>query len=181
AKIDINGEDFRRGARVYVGNGSDINVQLNRRHVRFRNDAHITITLKDELKALIANPGSLQFNVVNPNNGDGVSSDRAALDVVGPTIENVQLTPVAETKQVRLVIMGANFRNGALVEFVKDDAVVRQATPEKLRADRATLTVRARFIEALGNYTLRVVNPGPVASTPFRPSDGDTVAGGDDN
>jgi hypothetical protein len=165
ARVDINGEDFRPGAGVYVGNGGDINVKLNRRHVRFRTDARITITL----------------NVVNPNNGDGVSSDKAALNVVGPTIANVEAAPVADTKQVRLIITGANFRGGALVEFVKGDAVVRQATPERLRADRATLTVRARFLEALGSYTLRVVNPGPVPSAPYRPTGGDALAAGDND
>ncbi len=181
AHFNINGEDFRPGARVYVGNGSDLNVKLDRHHVRFRSDSHITVTLKDELKSLIAQPGQLQFNVVNPNNGDGVSSDKASLDVVGPAITNVEFKPITDTKQVRVVIDGSNFRNGALVEFVKDDAVVRQMTPEKLRADRATLTVRAKFIEALGVYTVRVVNPGPVASAPFRPGGDGTLAGGGDD
>lgn len=182
AHFDINGENFRPGARVYVGNGNDINLKLSRHHVRFRNDARITITLKDELKTLLDHPGQLQFNVVNPNDGDGVSSDKATLAVVGPTIADVQIAPVAETKQVRLVITGANFRDGALVEFVKDDAVVRQVSPEKLRADRAALTVRARFLEALGSYTVRVVNPGPVPSPLFHPNDGSgALASGNDD
>ena len=100
---------------------------------------------------------------------------------LGPAVASVQFESLAaDAKQVRLIIDGANFRRGALVEFVKGDAVVRQATPESLRADRATVVVPARVIEALGDYTLRVVNPGQVASTPFRPNPREAVAGSDD-
>ncbi|HJQ23167.1 MAG TPA: PQQ-binding-like beta-propeller repeat protein [Blastocatellia bacterium] len=181
ARIDIRGTDFRRGARVYVGNGRDLNLQLSRTQVRFRSSTHLTITLKDELKKLLEQPGQLQFNVVNPNSGDGVTSQKAALNVVGPVVAGVQFEAVAEnSRQVRLLIAGANFRRGALVEFVKGDAVVRQATPESLQADHASVVVSARVLEALGDYSLRVVNPGPVASTPFRPNGQAAVAGNDD-
>ncbi|HEY9233251.1 MAG TPA: hypothetical protein VIS78_13950, partial [Blastocatellia bacterium] len=181
ARIDIRGTDFRRGARVYVGNGRDLNLQLARTQVRFRNSTHLVITLKDELKKLLEQPGQLQFNVVNPNSGDGVTSPKAALNVVGPVIGGVQFEVVAEnSRQVRLLIGGANFRRGALVEFVKGDAVVRQATPETLRADHTTVVIPARVLEALGDYSLRVVNPGQVASVLFRPNGQAAVAGSDD-
>jgi outer membrane protein assembly factor BamB len=180
-RIDIRGQDFRRGARIYVGNGRDINLQLERPHVRFRSSTHLTITLNEELKKLLEQPGNLEFNVVNPNSGDGVTSQKATLNVVGPAVANVQFESLVEdARRVRLVIEGANFRRGALIEFVKGDAVVRQATPETLRADRATVLIPARLIEALGDYRLRVVNPGQVASTPFRPQPREAVAGGDD-
>ena len=181
ARVDIRGKDFRRGARVYVGNGRDFNLQLARPQVRFRNSTHLVITLKDELKKLLEQPGQIEFNVVNPNSGDGVTSQKAALNVVGPVVAGVQFEPLAENaRQVRLVIAGANFRRGALVEFVKGDAVVRQATPESLRADRATVVIAARLLEALGDYSLRVVNPGQVASTPYRPNGSEAVAGSND-
>jgi hypothetical protein len=182
ARIDIRGKDFRRGARVYVGNGRGVNLQVDRPHVRFRSSTHLTVTLNDELKRLLDQPGQLQFNVVNPNSGDGVSSQKATLDVVGPVVAGVQFESLAnDPKQVRLIIEGANFRHGALVEFVKGDAVVRQATPETLRADRATIIVPARVIDALGAYTLRVVNPGQVTSTPFRPQSREALAASDDD
>ncbi|MFL6273893.1 MAG: YncE family protein [Blastocatellia bacterium] len=181
ARVDIRGKDFRRGARVYVGNGRDFNLQLARPQVRFRNSTHLVITLKDELNKLLEQPGHLEFNVVNPNSGDGVTSQKAALNVVGPVVAGVQFEALAENdRQVRLVIAGANFRRGALVEFVKGDAVVRQATPESLRADRATVVIPSRVLEALGDYTLRVVNPGQVASTPYRPNGSEAVAGSND-
>lgn len=181
ARIDIRGKDFRRGARIYVGNGRDLNLQLERPHVRFRSSTHLTITLNEELKKLLEQPGKLEFNVVNPNSGDGVTSQKATLNVVGPAVASVQFESLEkDARQLRLVINGANFRRGALVEFVKGDAVVRQATPESLRADRATVVIPARMIDALGDYRLRVVNPGQVASTPFRPEARVAVAGGDD-
>ncbi|MEN3334280.1 MAG: hypothetical protein V7641_3645 [Blastocatellia bacterium] len=181
ARIDIRGKDFRRGARIYVGNGRDINLQLERPHVRFRSSTHLTIMLNEELKKLLEQPGKLEFNVVNPNSGDGVTSQKATLNVVGPAVANVQFESLEkDAKQVRLIIDGANFRRGALIEFVKGDAVVRQATPETLRADRATVVISARMIDALGDYRLRIVNPGQVASTPFRPEPREAVAGGDD-
>jgi hypothetical protein len=49
-----------------------------------------------------------------------------------------------------------------------------------LRADRATVLVPARVIEALGDFTLRVVNPGQVVSAPYRPEAREAVAGNDD-
>ena len=179
ARIDIRGQDFRRRARVYVGNGRDINVQLARPQIRFRSSTHLVITLKDELKNLIGQPGRLEFNVVNPNSADGVSSSKATLSVVGPVVAGVQFEPLAEDiRQTRLVISGANFRRGAMIEFVKGDAVVRQAAPATLRGDRATLVIPGRVIDALGDFTVRVVNPGQVASTPFRPAAQAVVAGG---
>jgi hypothetical protein len=181
ARIDIRGQDFRRGARIYVGNGRDLNLQLERPHVRFRSSTHLTITLNEELKKLLEQPGKLEFNVVNPNSGDGVTSQKATLNVVGPAVASAQFEPLEkDDRQLRLVINGANFRRGALIEFVKGDAVVRQATPESLRADRATLVIPARMLDALGDYRLRVVNPGQVASMPFRPEPRAVVAGSDD-
>ena len=75
------------------------------------------------MKKLIEQPGNLEFNIVNPNNGDGVSSQKATLNVAGPAVANVQFEPVADdARQMQVTINGANFRRGALVEFVKGDA-----------------------------------------------------------
>ena len=83
-------------------------------------------------------------------------------------------------RPVRCALAAGYGLRGALVEFVKGDAVVRQATPESLRADRATVIIPARVLEALGDYSLRVVNPGQVASTPYRPNGSEAVAGSND-
>ena len=181
-RIDIRGQNFRRGARVYVGNGKDMNVLLGRRQVRFRNSTHIAVTLKGELSKLLAEPGSLQFNVVNPNDGDGVSSKKSAIDVVGPNIASARIELAQNDDRVRrVVIEGANFRKGAMVEFVKGEAVIRQQLPESVNGDRLTVTVRTRTIEAMGNFLVRVVNPGNVASIPFQPQASFVVAGSEED
>ncbi len=181
-RIDIRGQNFRRGARVYIGNGSDMNVLLGRRQIRFRNSTHIAVTLKGELNKLLAQPGTLQFNVVNPNDGDGVSSKKTALDVVGPNISNAQIETVQNDDRARLIVIeGANFRKGAMIEFVKGDAVIRQQSPESMTGDRLTITVRARTIDAMGNFRVRVVNPGNVASTAFQPQQGELVSSNEDD
>jgi WD40 repeat protein len=178
ARIEIRGQNFRRGARVYVGNGGDMNVLLGKRQVRFRNSTHIAVTLTGELNKLLAQPGTLQFNVVNPNDGDGVSSKKGELDVVGPNIASAEIQPVANDDRARrMVIEGANFRKGAMVEFVKGDAVVRQQLPETMKGDRVTVVLAARTIDAMGDFQVRVVNPGNVASTSFRPQQSDVAAG----
>jgi outer membrane protein assembly factor BamB len=181
-RIDIRGQNFRRGARVYVGNGSDMNVLLEKRQIRFRNSTHIAVTLKGDLNKLLAQPGTLQFNVVNPNDGDGVSSKKTTLDVVGPNILNAQIETVQNDDRVRrMVIEGANFRKGAMVEFVKGDAVIRQQLPESIKGDRLTITIRARTIDAMGRFRVRVVNPGNVASIAFQPQQGEMASGNEDD
>lgn len=181
-RIDIRGQNFRRGARVYVGNGKDINVLVGRRQIRFRNSTHIAVTLKGELSKLLAEPGSLQFNVVNPNDGDGVSSKKSQLDVVGPNIASAQIELIENDDRVRrMVIEGANFRKGAMIEFVKGDAVIRQQLPESIKGDRLTVTVRTRTIDAMGNFRVRVVNPGNVASSSFQPQQNVAVAGSEED
>ncbi|HST22947.1 MAG TPA: IPT/TIG domain-containing protein, partial [Blastocatellia bacterium] len=181
-RIDIRGQNFRRGARVYIGNGSDMNVLVGKRQIRFRNSTHIAVTLKGDLNKLLAQPGTLQFNVVNPNDGDGVSSKKTTLDIVGPNISNAQIETVQNDDRVRrMVIEGANFRKGAMVEFVKGDAVIRQQSPESIKGDRLTITVRARMIDAMGNFRVRVVNPGNVASTALQPQQSEFAASNEDD
>ena len=181
-RIDIRGQNFRRGARVYVGNGSDMNVLLGKRQIRFRNSTHISVTLKGDLNKLLAQPGALQFNVVNPNEGDGVSSEKTTLDVVGPNISSAQIEAVTNDDRARrIVIEGANFRKGAMVEFVKGEAVIRQQSPESLKGDRLTVTVRARTIDAMGSFRVRVVNPGNVTSTALQPQQGEFVSSNEED
>lgn len=186
-RVDIRGQNFRKRARVYVGNGSDINVRVEKQHIRFRNSTHMIVNLNGDLNKLLAQPGQLQFNVVNPNEGDGVSSARTSLDVVGPTITAAEIESLKDDdKYSRVVIDGANFRRGAFVEFIKkddkgNDLIFIQKTPAKLKEDRLTVIVRTKLIEGMGisNFQVRVVNPGDVQSGPFQPGGGVIADGGD--
>ncbi|HXF40452.1 MAG TPA: IPT/TIG domain-containing protein [Blastocatellia bacterium] len=171
ARIDIFGKNFRRKASVYVRNGTQA-LQIARSQIRFRNDQHMVVTLSGESSSLLVKPDTLQFEVVNRNAADGVVSVDHALNVVGPSITDALIEAVKhDDTRLRLTINGENFRAGAVVDFVKDGAVVLQQTPVKLTETLARVIVRARKIDALGSFQVRVVNPGatPVPSTPFEP------------
>jgi hypothetical protein len=114
-RIDILGQSFRRHARVYAGN-----ARIENKHVRFRSSTHLTVTLTGDLNRLIEKPALLKFQVVNPNDADGVPSADKALSIVGPEIADATIQTLKdEASQVRVVIRGANFRRGAMVEFFK--------------------------------------------------------------
>lgn len=180
ARVDIFGRHFRRQARVYV-KGTSKALQVPVTQIRFRNTTHITVTLGGELRDFLARPDTLQFEVVNRNGSDGVPSSNRALDIVGPRINDVVLESVAgDESRVRMRIEGANFRRGAFVEFVKNGAAVLRQAPVKLKANSLTTLVAARKLEALGEYQVRVVNPGAVASIPFRSQRVASVAGDDE-
>jgi len=182
AQIDIRGQNFRRRARVYVGNGSDMNVLLAKPRVRFRNSTHLVVTLTGELSRLMAEPGKLEFNVVNPNSGDGVSSQKAALEVAGPAITSAQIEAIEGNDNARrVVVAGANFRKGAMVEFVKGGAVLYRQAPDSIDGTRLTLAVPVRRLEAMGSYRVRVVNPGNVTSIAFQPHTAETAVGSEDD
>jgi hypothetical protein len=65
-----------------------------------------------------------------------------------------------------VVIQGANFREGAIVEVFKvgmDDAPVIQLKPSALTEDRLIVVVSAKKLERMGSFRMRVVNPGTVS------------------
>lgn len=161
-RIDILGKSFRRHARVYVGN-----ARVENKHVRFRSSSHLTVTLTGELNKLLEKPDTLRFQVVNPNESDGVPSANKGLSIVGPEIIEASMEPVREdASQVRVLIRGANFRKDARVEFFKvgmEDAPVIQQNPQKVKGDSLILEVSAKKLERMGSFRVRVVNPGTVS------------------
>jgi hypothetical protein len=180
-RVDIFGKNFRRRASVYVKNASQA-LQVAPAQVRFRNETHIVVTLAGESSTLLVKPDTLKFEVVNRNSGDGVPSADRPLDVVGPSITDAVIERVpGDDSHVRITIQGANFRRGAIVEFVKDDATVLQQPPLKLNENLARTVIRAKKVEALGSFQVRLVNPGntPVPSNPFKPRQA-TIAQGVD-
>jgi hypothetical protein len=167
-QIDILGQSFRKNARVYAGN-----ARIENKHVRFRSSSRLTVTLTGELNRLLEKPDLLRFQVVNPNNADGVPSLDKALSVVGPEIANASIEPIPDdSSRVRVVIQGANFRKGSMVEFFKvgmEDAPVIQQKPTSIENDKLFVVVSAKKIERMGSFRVRVVNPGTVASAFFQP------------
>ncbi len=184
AKVNIRGENFQKHLRVYVGKDNVGAFRVDKKRVRFHGQKNqIVVSLKgDELGQLLAQPGTLKFMVVNPNkDADGVPSAEEPLEVVGPQINNVLIKPIAGNEsQVNLRIEGVNFRKQAIVEFVKDGAVVRQSTPVKVRDDRLTVSIGAKKIDGMGSFQVRVVNPGDVRSNAVEPRVTGNLAGNDD-
>ena len=175
-KVDIRGQNFRRHARVYVRNTSDPEqraFRIERSRVRFKASTRIVVSLAGELNDLLKQPGQLKFQVVNPNGADGVPSVDKELSVVGPRIDLVKVLPVeGDEAHVKLVITGANFRNGAMVELVKSGQTLgRQRAADKVGNDKVTVVVRAKKLAALGaGFQVYVVNPGEVRSNGKEPS-----------
>jgi outer membrane protein assembly factor BamB len=161
-RIDILGQSFRRNARVYAGN-----ARIENKHVRFRSSTHLTVRLTGDLNRLLEKPDLLKFQVVNPNNADGIPSLDKGLNIVGPEIADAAIQTVKEdASQVRVVIQGANFRRGAMVEFFKvglEDAPVIQRKPATLAKDRLTVVVSAKKLDRMGIFRVRVVNAGTVS------------------
>jgi hypothetical protein len=177
ARLDIVGRNFRRRARVYVKSASNA-VEIPAAQIRFRNSNHITVNLGGELKELLAKPDTLQFQIVNRNHSDGVASAGQSLSVLGPSITDTLINAAGADAYSRITIYGANFRRGSIIEFVKNDAIVLQQAPLNTTENQLSAVVRTRKLEALGDFQIRVVNPGssPVPSNRIQPRRAETIA-----
>ncbi|HWP42410.1 MAG TPA: IPT/TIG domain-containing protein, partial [Blastocatellia bacterium] len=177
-RVDIRGENFLNKPSVFVGDGTRA-FKIEKQRVRFRSDTRIVVTLTGELNELLKQPGQLRFQVVNRNEADGVPSEEKSLEVAGPRIAEAVIKPVEEDdKLVRLVVSGENFRKGAVVEFVKSGTVVRRQAAGRVRADKISITFRAKKLDALGVFEVRVVNPGDVLSNGIQPDLAPVAAAG---
>jgi hypothetical protein len=165
--VTLRGANFRKRARVFVGN-QDNAVRVDHKLVRFRGSRRIVVSLTQDLNSLLTSPGEVKFTVVNPNKSDGVPSEPKSLSIAGPTISEASVH-VKDDGIRRIVIVGENFRKGALVEFLVDDMVVRQQPPEKASSSRLSLQISRKKLEGMGNYEIRVVNPSNIASDPVSP------------
>ncbi len=165
-RVRITGTNFRRGASVYVGDGKSQAFKLDRKRVKFISKRQIIVTFTSRLKSILAKPGVVRVQVVNPNNADGVSSEVLSLNVVGPEIRTASINPIdGDAANVRLLLQGGNFRRGAVVEFIKAGEVVSQRAPVNIRNNRISIVMSARKMEALGSFSIRVINPGDIRST----------------
>ena len=160
ARVDIRGTNFRKHARVYVKNSTTA-LEIPRTQIHFRSSNHITVALENGSVDLLARPDELKFEVVNPNKADGVASTGLSLGVVGPSVKDVSINSIdGDDSHKRVTILGANFRRGAMVDFVKDDQTVLQQIPAKLNENELTVIVSSKKLTALGSFQVQVVNPG---------------------
>jgi len=166
-RVRISGTNFRPRASVYVGDGKSQAFKIDRKRVKFISKNQIVVTFTSRLKAILSKPGVVRVQVVNPNSLDGVSSEVIALNVVGPEIKTVSVDAISgDAANVRLLVQGENFRRGAVIEFIKEGEVISQQAPVNIRNNRISMVLSTRKIEALGNFSVRVINPGDIRSTP---------------
>ncbi|HYP27714.1 MAG TPA: hypothetical protein VE262_13440 [Blastocatellia bacterium] len=180
-KVGIHGANFRPGARVKIkGPGGD-EFQVSPRRIRFISNTRIVVKLGGKLNSLLAQPGDLKFQVINPNNSEGIPSEDHLLKVEGPEVTGALIKPAPGDEDRRRIVMeGKNFRDGAVVEFIKDGLVVRQQVPVRMTPEKLIITLPANKIVALGGPTrfqLRVTNPGDVLSNSVAPQVDDTPGG----
>ena len=164
-RVDIRGSKFRRRAQVFVRDGAGQTYKVKRHALRFVSSGRIIIHFTGVLRNLLAKPGLVQIQVVNPNDGDGVPSEAQVFKVAAPEILTATVNPLeGEVRNTRLLILGANFRKGAIVEFLKAGEVVRQQVPTNFRGNRIAIVMHTKKIEALGSFEVRVINPGDIQS-----------------
>lgn len=167
--VYLNGSFFRGRTRVVITDQTGQTFQAKASKVRFRSAVRVRLFITGKLNDLISRPGAFDIQVVNPNNDEGIPSEKRRIDVAGPLIETASLEAVeGDESRRRLVIVGKHFRRGAEIEFLKDDSVVRRQPPNKSRAERLVALIETRKVEALGIFSIRVVNPGEVKSRVFR-------------
>jgi len=164
SKVTITGANFRRHLGVKVGKTGD---QQRHMPVHFISDSRIVVILDS---TLVSQPGSLTFQVINPSNHGGVPSATKDIQLVGPNITDASLTPVGAKKpDVTLTISGSSFVAGARVQFLKDGQIELERSPDKVKEDKIILDIRASKLIGLGDYNVRVVNPGEIPSNQFQP------------
>lgn len=165
-KVGIRGSNFRKGSRIKINNTFDVNQQ----RIRFVSSTRIVVKLGGKLSSLLAQPGDLKFQVVNPNNSDGVSSSDSTLKVAGPEVATATIKPVrGDDDRRRIVITGKNFHEGAVVEIIKAGAVMRQQVPVMNSPEKVVITLATNKIIALAQFEVRVTNPGNVRSAAVQP------------
>ena len=163
SKVSITGANFRRHLGVKVGKAGD---QLRHMPVHFISDSRIVVTLDG---ALLSQPGSLTFQVVNPGKHGGVPSTTKDIQLLGPNITDAQLAANGSKKET-LTITGSSFLPGSKVQFLKDGDIQFEQPATTVKHDRVVLEVKASTIEGLGaDYNVRVVNPGENPSNQFQP------------
>ena len=180
-RVRITGTNFRPHASVYVGDGKSQAFKIDRKRIKFISKNQIIVTFTSRLKSILAKPGVVHVQVVNPNDIDGVSSEVLALNVVGPEVKTATVNAIdGDATNVRLLLQGANFRRGAVVEFIKAGEVINQQAPVNIRNNRISIVLSARKMEALGSFSIRVINPGDIRSNPTTVQRSEIASGNDD-
>jgi hypothetical protein len=167
SRVAMTGSNFQRHVGVKVGQTGGQLRHVPQQSVHFISSSRIVVILDS---ILVSQPGSLTFEVVNPSKSGGVPSTTADLKLLGPNITDAQLTSSSDKKaDVTLTISGSSFAPGARVQFLKDDQIELERTPNRIKQDKIILEIRSSKLAGLGDYNVRVVNPGEIPSNQFQP------------
>jgi hypothetical protein len=167
SRVAMTGANFQRRLGVKVGPTGGQLKHISQRSVHFISNSRIIVILAS---SLVSQPGSLTFEIVNPNKSGGVPSAATNLQLLGPNITDAQLASSIDKKgDVTLTITGSSFAPGSRVQFLKDDEIELERAPDKLKQDKIILEIRSSKLTGLGDYNVRVVNPGEIPSNQFQP------------
>jgi outer membrane protein assembly factor BamB len=167
SRVAISGANFRPRLVVKVGQAGGPLTHVPQQSVHFISGSRIVVILNS---SIVSQPGSLSFQVVNPSKSGGVPSATTDLQLLGPNITDAKLAASNGNKEdVTLMISGSSFVAGARVQFLKDDQIELERAPDKVKRDTIILEIRSSKLAALGDYNVRVVNPGEIPSNQIQP------------
>jgi hypothetical protein len=167
SRVAIAGSNFRRQLRVKVGRTGETQVHVPQQSVRFLSSSRIVVILDS---SLVNQPGSLTFQVINPGKNGGVPSTTKDIELLGPNITDALLAASGKkSTDVVLSITGSSFVDGCRVQFLKDGQIELERKPDTVKPVKVTLEIRASKLTGLGDYNVRVVNPGAIPSNQFQP------------
>lgn len=156
--ITLKGEGFAPGAVVYLEGVGPLPAEA----VTVVNATTIRVRL-DAAPAARAHVGPLVFRVGNA--GGDPSEPLETVTLVGPVISGVRV----ETANAGLVlrISGSGFAAGGMVTVTDASGASVPVTKVRVLGAKARATIAAGAVPPGSVLTVRVVNPGGVASEPF--------------
>jgi len=166
SRLAIAGANFRHRLGVKAGPTGGKQQHLPEQSVHFISGSRIVVILDS---SLVSQPGTLTLQVINPNRNSGVPSATIDVQLLGPNITDASLAASTKTSNVVLTITGTSFAPGAHIQFLKDDQIELERSPDTVKRDRITLEIRPSKLTGLGDYNVRVVNPGDIPSNQFQP------------
>jgi hypothetical protein len=96
---------------------------------------------------------------------DDTPGDNNGPEITAAVIERV----AGDATRRRIVITGRNFRSGAVIEFIKSGVVSQQKPPATTQSGRLEVFVSQSTLVDLGQFQLRVSNPGNRRSNEVTP------------
>jgi hypothetical protein len=155
--LTLDGSNFAAGATLSV-NG----VAVPTAAVTLESATRIRVTL-DQAPEIRNTPGQLVFVVRNPNGG--VSSPLTTIRLLGPEIKKAKAKRKGST--ITINVKGTNFHADATVDVrTANGDPVETLSIDRVKTDKFRVRIARTTVPSGTSLSIRVVNPGPVASPP---------------